>query len=184
MDVLRELLPGVLELQARRFGDDRGWFSETYNKTGFGDLGIDVDFVQDNQSFSADPGTVRGLHLQLPPSEQGKLVRVLQGSIFDVAVDINPVSPTYQEHAAVTLSANSGNLLWVPPGYAHGFCTLEPNTMVFYKVTSSYNPGAERSILWNDPSLAIDWPVPSEDVHLSDKDRTAPPLGDADWISS
>ncbi len=182
MEVLSELLPGVLELRARRFGDDRGWFSETYNREGFAALGISHAFVQDNQSFSAQPGTVRGLHLQLPPSEQGKLVRVLQGSIFDVAVDINPTSATYRQHAAVTLSAEAGNLLWVPPGYAHGFCTLEPDTMVFYKVTALYDPTAERSILWNDPVIGIDWPVVNTEAHLSDKDSIAPPLSAADWM--
>ncbi len=184
MEVLSELLPGVLELRAQRFGDDRGWFSETYNQEGLAGLGIGQVFVQDNQSFSAQTGTVRGLHLQLPPSEQGKLVRVLQGSIFDVAIDINPTSATYRQHATATLSAEAGNLLWVPPGYAHGFCTLEPNTMVFYKVTTLYDPTAERSILWNDPSIGIDWPLEGTKVHLSDKDRIAPTLSEADWISS
>ncbi len=184
MEVLSELLPGVLELHAQRFGDDRGWFSETYNQEGFANIGIDHAFVQDNQSFSAQSGTVRGLHLQLPPSEQGKLVRVLQGSILDVAVDIDPTSNTYRKHAAITLSAEAGNLLWVPPGYAHGFCTLEPDTMVFYKVTALYDPAAERSILWNDPSIGIDWPLSNTTVHLSDKDRVAPTLSDADWITS
>ncbi len=184
MEVLSELLPGVLELRARRFGDDRGWFSETYNQEGFAALGISQAFVQDNQSFSALSGTVRGLHLQLPPSEQGKLVRVLQGSIFDVAVDIDPTSATYRQHASITLSAEAGNLLWVPPGYAHGFCTLEPDTMVFYKVTALYDPTAERSILWNDPEVGIDWPVEDTQVHLSDKDKVAPLFSDADWTSS
>lgn len=183
MDVVSELLPGVLELRARRFGDNRGWFSETYNQAGLAAVGIEATFVQDNQSFSAERGTVRGLHLQLPPSEQGKLVRVLAGSIFDVAVDIRPGSETFGRHAAVTLSADEGNLLWVPPGYAHGFCTLEPDTMVFYKVTNFYDPSAERSLLWSDPALGIAWPVESAEARLSDKDQIAPLMADADWMS-
>ncbi len=182
MEVVNCPLPGVLELRPSRFGDDRGWFSETYNERVFSELGVPHRFVQDNQSCSANQGTVRGLHLQLPPSEQGKLVRVLSGSIYDVAVDVDPESPNYRRFGAAELTAEEGNMLWVPPGMAHGFCTLEDNTMVAYKVTSFYDQQADRSIRWDDPEIGIPWPVEPNQVHLSDKDRHAPPLADADWM--
>lgn len=184
MEVVSEVLPTVLEIQPRRFGDNRGWFTETYNQAKMNALGVDAVFVQDNQSFSLEKGTVRGLHLQLDPSAQGKLVRVLQGSIFDVAVDLRAGSATFGQNGGVTLTAEAGNMLWVPPGFAHGFATLEPETMVAYKVTSLYDPDSERSVLWNDPALGINWPVSAADARLSEKDALAPTLDDADWISA
>ncbi|MEZ5342990.1 MAG: dTDP-4-dehydrorhamnose 3,5-epimerase [Acidimicrobiales bacterium] len=183
MELIGEPLPGVLHLKAKRFGDDRGWFSETYNVRAMAELGIAETFVQDNQSFSKPVGTVRGLHLQLAPSAQGKLVRVLAGAIFDVAVDVRPGSASYGQWGGVTLSAEEGDLLWVPAGFAHGFCTTMPDTMVFYKVTSLYDPAADRSILWNDPDLGIRWPVTAEAATLSDKDLAAPRLSQADWTN-
>ncbi|MCL4152458.1 UNVERIFIED_CONTAM: hypothetical protein GTU68_005152 [Idotea baltica] len=182
MDIVGEPLPGVLHLKAKRFGDDRGWFSETYNVESIATLGIDETFVQDNQSLSKPVGTIRGLHLQLDPSAQGKLVRVLAGSIFDVAVDVRPGSSTFGQWGGVELTAEAGDLLWVPAGFAHGFCTTSPDTMVFYKVTSLYDPAADRSIRWNDPAIGVDWPVLASDAILSDKDAAAPLLADADWL--
>ncbi len=183
MEIIGEPLPGVLHLGAKRFGDDRGWFSETYNASSMAKLGIDETFVQDNQSLSKPAGTIRGLHLQLDPSAQGKLVRVLAGSIFDVAVDIRPGSETYGQWGAVNLTAEAGDLLWVPAGFAHGFCTTSPNTMVFYKVTNLYDPLADRSIRWDDPDIGIEWPVTASEAILSDKDAAAPSLADADWMN-
>jgi dTDP-4-dehydrorhamnose 3,5-epimerase len=173
VQIVRHHCGGVLELRPRRFGDARGWFSEAYNRRMLSELGIAAEFVQDNQSVSTSPGTVRGLHLQVEPYAQGKLVRVLRGRIFDVAVDLRRDSPTYRRYAAVELSASEGNQLWIPAGFAHGFSTLEPDTEVLYKVTAYYTPAAERSILWNDAELNIAWPVDASVASLSDKDRLA-----------
>lgn len=170
-------LPDVVEVRPRRFGDQRGWFSEVYKRAEFGDGGIDVDFVQDNESFSATVGTLRGLHYQLAPHAQAKLVRVLRGSILDVAVDIRRSSPTFGRHVAVTLTAEAGNQLYVPVGFAHGFLTLEPDVHVAYKVSGRYAPDCERAIRWDDPTLAVDWGGSVEPV-LSDKDAVAPLLVD------
>ncbi len=169
----------VLELATPRFGDDRGFFSETFNTKKATSLGIAGPFVQDNQSLSRPVGTVRGLHFQNDPHTQGKLVRVLKGRTTDVALDIRPDSETFGQHCAVELSAEQGNQLWIPAGFAHGFCTLEPDTEVFYKVTNHWNQSAERSIRWNDPSLAIAWGVTDSEATLSDKDRDAPLF--TDW---
>jgi dTDP-4-dehydrorhamnose 3,5-epimerase len=176
VEIVRRHFGGVLELRPRRFGDSRGWFSEAYSRRALSEHGIAAEFVQDNQSFSASPGTVRGLHLQIEPHAQGKLVRALRGRIFDVAVDLRPESPSYRRYVAVELSASEGNQLWIPSGFAHGFCTLESDTEVLYKVTDYYTPSAERSILWNDPGLNISWPVETSVARLSDKDRSAPSL--------
>lgn len=165
----------VVVLRPPRFADDRGWFQETWNRRAVAEaLGFDVDFVQDNESLSRRAGTIRGLHYQRAPFGQGKLVRVIAGSVLDVAVDIRPDSPTYLRHVAVELTARGGEQLWMPPGMAHGFCTLEPNTVLGYKVTDYYNRSADRSLAWNDPRIAIDWPVPAAAAVLSDKDRAAP----------
>jgi dTDP-4-dehydrorhamnose 3,5-epimerase len=166
----------LIELQV--FADDRGSFSETYNSAKFAALGITHEFVQDNESLSTGAGTVRGLHLQLPPYAQGKLVRAMQGSILDVAVDLRPNSPTYLQHATVTLRGEDQLVFWIPPGFAHGFCTLEPGTVVAYKTTALYAPDADRSIRFDDPRLGIDWPVDATAAILSDKDAAAPPLGE------
>lgn len=182
MDVVSRHFDAVLEVVPPRFGDDRGFFSETYNASVAASLGINEPFVQDNQSLSRPVGTIRGLHFQADPFAQGKLVRVLRGRIMDVAVDIRPGSPTFGQHCGVELSAEAGNQLWVPTGFAHGFATLEPDTEVFYKVTNLWNREAEGAIRWNDPDLAIDWGVADGDASLSDKDHVAPLF--ADWCST
>jgi dTDP-4-dehydrorhamnose 3,5-epimerase len=178
MKIVSEHLGGVLVLQPRVFADARGSFTETYSRKTLANVGITDEFVQDNQSFSVKVGTVRGLHLQVQPHPQGKLVRVLRGRILDVFVDLRPGSPTLRQHGAVELSASEGTQIWVPQGFAHGFCTLEPDTEVLYKVTDFYDPASERSILWNDPALGIRWPVSAANATLSDRDRIAPPLAE------
>jgi len=171
MDVKELDLAGVLLLRPRRFVDSRGYFVETYNKDAFAKAGIDITFVQDNQSFSRARGTVRALHFQVPPFAQAKLVRVLRGSVYDVVVDVRTGSPTYGRWTAIELDAERGEELFVPHGFAHGFCTLEPDTEVAYKVDSLYAPNHDSGIVWNDPTLAVPWPVADADVVLSDKDR-------------
>ncbi len=183
MELRPTQLEGVVEFQPRRHEDARGWFAEVYRDDACRAAGIAIDWCQDNQSFSADAGTVRGLHLQAPPFAQDKLVRVLSGSVFDVAVDIREGSPTYGSWVGVELSARSLNQLLVPRGFAHGFMTLEPDTMVLYKVSAFYNREAERAIAWDDPDIAIAWPkglAPS----LSDKDRAAPPFAELGRVFS
>jgi dTDP-4-dehydrorhamnose 3,5-epimerase len=171
MDIKTTKLPGVLLLKPRRFADARGYFVETYNAQLFRQSGIMVHFVQDNQSFSIRKGTIRGLHFQLPPKAQAKLIRVLRGSIFDVAVDLRLESPTYKQWLAEEISAESGEQIFVPRGLAHGFCTLEPNTEVAYQVDGYYAPASESGIIWNDPSLNVPWPVGPNEAILSEKDR-------------
>jgi dTDP-4-dehydrorhamnose 3,5-epimerase len=168
----------VVEIRPRRFGDHRGWFSEVFKAHVFADAGIDVAFIQDNESFSASPGTIRGLHYQLAPHAQAKLVRVLRGSIADVAVDLRRGSSTFGRHVVVTLSAEAGNQLYVPVGFGHGFCTLEPDTHVAYKVSAPYAPDCERAVRWDDPAIGIAWPDVAGGVVLSDKDLEAPLLSD------
>lgn len=164
--------------ETRRFADPRGVFSETYSRRDFAALGLVEEFVQDNWSLSERIGTVRGLHFQRRPHAQGKLVRVLRGRILDVAVDIRSSSPAFGKHVAVELAAGDGRMLWVPVGFAHGFCTLEPNTEVAYKVTADYAPESDAGIAWDDPALGIGWPVAPEDALVSRKDALLPPLGD------
>jgi dTDP-4-dehydrorhamnose 3,5-epimerase len=161
-----------------RFGDSRGFFSEVYNEGRFAAHGIGP-FMQDNQSLSAMVGTIRGLHCQVAPNVQGKLVRCVRGSIWDVAVDIRAGSPTFGRHVAAVLSAQNWQQLWIPGGFLHGFCTLEPDTEVLYKVTAGYDRSAERAVRWDDPTLALPWPVTPGAAQLSDKDRVAPALDDA-----
>lgn len=167
-------IPDVKILRPKRFGDARGYFSETFNKQALAEAGIDFDAVQDNESLSAAPGTIRGLHFQKPDAAQAKLVRVLSGSIFDVAVDLRRGSPTYGRHVGVTLTADDWQQLLVPKGFAHGFCTLAPDTRVFYKVDAYYSQTLDAGLLWNDPDLAIDWPVSPGEVTLSEKDGRLP----------
>jgi dTDP-4-dehydrorhamnose 3,5-epimerase len=169
-------IPDVRLVVPDRFGDARGFFSETYSRRDFAAAGIADEFVQDNQSRSASVGTVRGLHYQLPPFAQGKLIRALKGSILDVAVDIRRGSPSFGTHVAVILTAEAGNQLYVPTGFAHGFCTLEPDTEVAYKVTAYYSREHDRGIRWNDPALGIDWPVEADVAVLSAKDVALPLL--------
>jgi dTDP-4-dehydrorhamnose 3,5-epimerase len=151
-------IEGVRIITPDKFGDERGFFSETWNRTVLESLGVRVDFVQDNHAFSATRGTLRGLHFQAPPAGQTKLVRVSRGAVLDVAVDIRRGSPTYGRHVAVELSGKNWRQLLVPVGFAHGYCTLEENTEVLYKVDGPYAPAAEGGLLWNDPALGIAWP--------------------------
>ena len=178
---VRELeLAGVYEITPQRFGDDRGFFSETYSATGLAAAGIDMTFVQDNHSLSRKAGVLRGLHYQLPPFAQGKLVRVISGAILDVAVDIRKSSPTFGRWLALEVSAKRWNQILVPKGFAHGFVTLIPDTEVIYKVTERYAPECDRSIRFDDPAIGVDWRISAADVTLSDKDRNALLLADAE----
>jgi dTDP-4-dehydrorhamnose 3,5-epimerase len=169
-------LPGPLLIEMRRFGDARGAFSETWSRRDFAALGLDLDFVQDNWSRSDRVGTVRGLHFQRPPHAQAKLVRVLRGAILDVAVDLRRSSRHFGQHVAVELAEGDGRMLYVPEGFAHGFCTLRPNTEVAYKVTDDYAPDCDGGIAWDDPDLGIGWPVMPSEAVLSDKDARLPLL--------
>lgn len=178
MPVLIEPSPPVTLLRPRRFADERGWFSETYSERREADHGITTRFVQDNQSFSAAKGTIRGLHFQRPPHAQAKLVRCLRGAIMDYAVDLRRGSPTYGHHVAAQLTAGGGEQLFVPIGFAHGFITLEPDVEVAYKVSDRYAPECEDGIIWNDPTIAIDWPLDGSMPALSQKDLTLPRLAD------
>lgn len=171
MKFLRLDIPEVLLAEPARHGDSRGFFSEVYKRSAFADFGVDIDFVQDNQSLSVETGVVRGLHFQTPPHAQAKLVRVLNGAILDVAVDIRRGSPTYGQHVAVELSADNFLQLLVPVGFAHGFCTLAPNTVVLYKVSDRYSPECDDGLAWDDPAIGIKWPVSADTAVLSAKDR-------------
>jgi dTDP-4-dehydrorhamnose 3,5-epimerase len=168
-----------LLVRPRRFGDARGWFSESWNASRFADWGIDGSFCQDNHSLSSLAGTLRGLHFQTPPHAQAKLVRCTRGAIFDVAVDIRKGSPTYHQWVSAELSADNGDQLFIPAGYAHGFLTLTPDTEVMYKVNAHYAPEADGGIIWNDPTLGIDWPLSGAVPLLSDKDAVLPALAGA-----
>lgn len=174
MKIERLAIPEVLLVTPPRHGDERGFFSETYHAGRLRDAGIGAAFVQDNHSLSRARGVVRGLHCQVAPRAQGKFVRCVRGAIWDVAVDIRAGSPTYGRHVAAEISAANWAQIWVPPGFLHGFCTLEPDTEVIYKVTDEYDPAAERGVIWNDPALAIPWPVREEEAVLSGKDRRLP----------
>ena len=174
MEILETDIPDVKIIRPKKFGDHRGFFSETYNKKILAEYGIDLDFVQDNHSLSVEKGVIRGLHYQTPPYAQDKLVRVIRGSILDVAVDIRKDSPTYGKHIKAIISANDWNQILVPIGFAHGFCTLEPDTEVIYKVTNYYSPENDAGIYWNDEELGIEWPIPEEHAILSDKDKRQP----------
>jgi dTDP-4-dehydrorhamnose 3,5-epimerase len=169
---------GVLLLQPRYFRDARGYFVETYNVRSAHLAGVKAEFVQDNQALSLKRGTVRALHFQVPPKVQAKLVRVLRGSVYDVAVDLRLGSPSYGKWMAATLTAQGGEQIFVPRGFAHGYCTLEDDTEVAYKVDDYYAPECEQGLTWDDPTLAIDWPVSSADAMLSDKDRRLPRFAD------
>lgn len=166
-------LAGVKLITPRRFGDHRGFFSESYSRKDLAENGIDIEFVQDNHSLSMTPGTVRGLHFQAPPHAQHKLVRCGKGAFFDVAVDIRKGSPTYGQWVGFELSFENGAQVLVPAGFAHGFVTLVPDTEIIYKCSDYYVPEAEGALIWNDPDIGIDWPYQDE-VVLSDKDAKAP----------
>jgi dTDP-4-dehydrorhamnose 3,5-epimerase len=178
LDVRPLAIPEVIEIRPRKFGDDRGFFAETFNRAGFAAAGIDIDWIQDNQSYSAPQSTLRGLHFQLPPFAQDKLVRVLRGRIFDVAVDIREGSPTYRQWVGLELSAAAFNQLLVPAGFAHGFLTLEADTEVLYKVSAPYSSAHDRSIRWDDADIGIDWPLEGRQPVLSAKDKDAAMLRD------
>lgn len=176
MDVLPLAIPDVKLVTPRQFADKRGTFSEIFNRQRFVEAGLVADFVQDNQSLSVKPGTVRGLHFQRPPYAQAKLVRVLRGAVFDVAVDIRPGSPSFGQHVAVVLRAEPWMHLFIPEGFAHGYCTLEPGTEVLYKVNRPYSAAHEDGIRWNDLALGIAWPVDTAEAILSDRDLQWPCL--------
>jgi dTDP-4-dehydrorhamnose 3,5-epimerase len=177
MQIEPQSIPDVLLITPRRFGDARGFVSETFRLSRLRAAGLDVSFVQDNHTYSAAAGTVRGLHAQAPPSVQGKLIRVTKGAIWDVAVDVRHGSPTFGRHVAAELSAENWRQLWIPPGFLHGLCTLEDETEIIYKMAcSEYDPATECGALWNDPALAIPWPVAPGSAILSEKDRVRPPL--------
>ena len=167
----------VLLITPKRHGDARGWFAETWSEKLMAEAGLADRFVQDNQAFNARAGTLRGLHFQKPPHAQGKLVRVLKGAIYDVAVDIRPGSATFGRWVGATLTAAGGEQLFVPRGFAHGYCTTEADTELFYKVDGQYAPELEGGVAWDDPDLAIDWPLSGAPV-LSDKDQKLPRLQD------
>lgn len=171
-------IEGLKLVTPRKFGDDRGFFSETYNAAAWEKAGLRYNFVQDNHSLSRDVGTVRGLHFQTAPFAQDKLVRVVRGRIVDVAVDLRRSSPTFGRHVAVELSWDNWRQLLVPIGFAHGFVTLEPDTEVVYKVTNFYSPQHDGGVAWNDPDLGIDWPVAADKAVLSAKDQKLPRLRD------
>jgi len=171
-------IQGVRIVTPRRFEDRRGFFVETYNRQRFQEAGIYVGFVQDNRSLSRETGTVRGLHFQIGQFAQAKLVSVLRGRILDVVVDLRRSSPTYGRHVSTVLSAEAGQHLFVPIGFAHGFCTLEPDTEVAYKVSAYYSQDHDRGLAWDDPELGIEWPVSPDKAILSDKDRQHPRLSE------
>lgn len=178
MEVIRLTIPDIKVIRPKKFGDHRGFFSETYNKQALAQASIALDFVQDNHSLSVSRGVIRGLHFQVPPFAQDKLVRVVRGAIFDVAVDLRRGSPTFGQHVSAVISAEEWNQILVPVGFAHGFCTLEQNTEVIYKVTSYYSPTHDKGVRWNDPALGIDWPVRENAAIVSDKDKVQPLLSE------
>jgi len=170
----------IVLVETRRFGDARGWFSETYAEAKYAALGIDLRFVQDNQSYSGFAGTVRGIHFQTAPHPQAKLVRCVRGSIIDYAVDLRKGSPTFGKHAFAELSAENGRQLFVPVGFGHAFVTLEPDTEVVYKVSDVYAAACDGGVAWDDRDLGINWPLPASGPVLSDKDKVLPRLADFD----
>ncbi len=173
MDVVATHIPDVKLFTPRLFDDERGYFTETYTKSKFAPHAPGLEFVQDNESYSKEAYTVRGLHFQAPPFAQDKLVRVIRGRIFDVAVDIRKGSPTYGQWAAAELSSENRKQLLAPKGFLHGFMTLEPDTLVAYKVSNFYDKASDRAVLWSSPELAIAWPAPPAAATLSEKDAAA-----------
>lgn len=178
MEAIRLQIADVVEFRPRLLRDSRGYFVETFRASVFAEAVADIAFVQENQSLSVAPGTIRGLHFQSEPCAQGKLVRCVAGAIFDVAVDLRHGSASYGQWVAVTLSAQDCNQLWIPAGFAHGFCTLEPSSIVSYKVTSYYSREHDLGVAWNDPQIGIDWPAQADPATLSAKDQAQPALAD------
>ena len=179
MNFLETEIKDLFIIEPKIWKDDRGYFFESYNKQSFDEAGIDVNFVQDNQSLS-QKGTLRGLHAQANPYAQGKLVRVIQGRVLDIAVDIRKGSETYGQYEAVELTGENNRMLWIPPGFLHGFLTLENDTIFAYKVSGLYHKSSEFGIIWNDPELNIDWGIAPDQIILSDKDQTLPLFKDLD----
>lgn len=173
MNFIETPLNGLFLIEPKIWKDERGYFYESYNSKVFAEAGIRVDFVQDNQSFS-QRGTLRGLHVQANPFEQGKLVRVIQGKVLDIAVDIRKNSPTYGQHYSVELSGENFRMLWIPPGFLHGFVTLEDQTIFTYKVTNLYNKASEIGVRWDDPELNLNWGIDTGEAILSEKDLALP----------
>ncbi len=178
MEIEQTAISGVLIIRPTKHGDHRGFFSETFKQSALREAGVEHDWVQDNHSFSATRGVVRGLHYQVTPNAQAKLLRVTRGAILDVAVDLRTSSPTYGRHVAVELSAENWAQLYVPIGFAHGFCTLTENVEVLYKVSAPYSPADEGGVLWCDPDLDIPWPISPEEATLSARDLQWPRLRD------
>lgn len=176
MNVEETHIPDVKIIDPGRHSDDRGWLSEIWNPAALADSGLDLSFVQDNQSHNPRAGAVRALHFQIPPHAQGKLIVCLSGRIYDVALDLRVGSPTYGDHVGLEMDASDTRQMWIPPGFAHGYCALEPETRVLYKLTAPYVPEASRGILWNDPALAIEWPVAGLDLMVNERDRNWPTL--------
>ena len=177
MNFIKTKIKDLFILEPKIWKDDRGYFYESYSKRYFDEAGIEADFVQDNQSLS-QKGTLRGLHAQSNPHAQGKLVRVIKGRVIDVAVDIRKESESYGQHVAVELNEDNHLMLWVPPGFLHGFVNLEDDTIFTYKVTSLYNKNSEFGVVWNDPELNIDWGIAAEEIILSEKDKVLPRFKD------
>jgi dTDP-4-dehydrorhamnose 3,5-epimerase len=171
-------IAGPVEIVPRRIGDERGYFAEIFRQTVFAEAVLQGEFVQENESLSARPGTIRGLHFQTVPFVQGKLVRCTAGAIFDVAVDLRHDSSTFGRWIAVTLTPERGNQLWVPPGFAHGFCTLRPESVVNYKVTAYYSAENDKGVAWNDPTIGVKWPEAADPATLSGKDQNLPAIAD------
>ena len=182
MKIVETALEGVIEVEPVRHGDERGWFSETWNAQRWRDAGYDIDWVQDNESLSGPKGTIRGIHFQRDPSAQDKLVRVVAGRILDVAVDLRRGSPTMGRYVAVELSAERGNQLLVPKGFGHGFVTLEADCHVAYKTSAHYDPERDAGVSFGDPAIGIDWGIEPEHAIVSQKDADAPLLADADHL--
>lgn len=178
MDIRSFHIPGILLITPRHIGDERGYFAETFRADRFAGAAGDWTFVQDNESRSARAGTIRGLHFQSDPHAQGKLVRCTAGGLFDVAVDIRTGSPTYGQWVGETLTPENGRQLWVPPGFAHGFCSLEPDTVICYKVTNYYSAECDKGLAWDDSAIGIAWPEIADPDTLSSKDRVQPRLAD------
>ena len=174
-------IEGLVIIEPRVFSDERGYFYESYNKAAFKKKGLDLTFIQDNQSLS-QKGVLRGLHFQAPPFEQGKLVRVIQGSVLDVAVDIRPHSPTYGKHQSIILSGENKTQFWIPPGFAHGFVVLSKEAVFAYKVDNYYSPECDRGIAFDDQNLGVDWKLKSEDLQLSSKDKNQPLFENAEYF--
>lgn len=176
MKIYETEIDGVLIIEPAKHVDSRGFLSEVFNESRLAELGITTRFVQENHTLSTDAGTVRGLHFQIPPKEAAKLVRVTRGAIFDVAVDLRRSSPTYGKHVATVLDTDNWLQMFIPGGFAHGFCTMQPHTEVTYRVSDHWSPEVDRGVRWDDPELGIAWPIGRDEAIVSDKDRAQPQL--------